>query len=118
MSRYFPKRSDVKVGHWVVLRDHWVVGPILPPPYPEEGDQWPLMVKVGDYPTGMTVVTGEIDGCGVSDDPRSDSIRRIIFTGTRIEALTYARQCALADAVMEEILEEERQAKGESQSGA
>jgi hypothetical protein len=102
-----PTRADVKVGHWVVLRDYWVVGPILPPKYPEEADQWALQVKTGNYPTGMTVVTGEIDGCGVSDDPHSDSPRRIMFTGTKKEALAYAMQCALADEIMEEIIAEE-----------
>ena len=108
MSNIHPQRSDVKIGHWVMLRDHWIVGPILPPPYPEEAGQWALQVKVGDCPTGMTVVTGEIDGRGVSDDPNSDSPRRIMFTGTRKEVLAFASQCDLADEVMEEILEEER----------
>jgi hypothetical protein len=80
----------------------------MPPPYPEEADQWALMVQCGNFPTGWTVVTGEIDECGVSDDPSSDSIRRIIFTGSKREALAYASQITLADETMEEILEEER----------
>ena len=97
----FPSHAEVNPGDWVMLRDHWVVGPILEPPYPEEKHAWSLQVKVGDYPTGMTVVTGE-------DDPHSDSLRRIIFSGTKEEVLAYAHQCALADRVMEEIIEEEK----------
>lgn len=80
----------------------------MPPQHPEEPDWQALQVQYGQYPTGWTVVTGEIDGCGVSDDPHSDSIRRIMFTGTKKECLDYASRCTMADEVMEQLLEKEQ----------
>ena len=43
-----PTRADVKVGHWVVIRDHWVVGPIFPPKYPEEALAYAMQCALAD----------------------------------------------------------------------
>lgn len=102
MNELHPLRSDIKPGHWVVLRNQWLVGPVLPP---NEDDIGVYVLFSRTTSTRYQVFTRE-------DDSRYwDDARRVVFSGPRKEALAYWNQILLADEIMDEIIDEELQAR-------
>lgn len=92
-----PTSTEIQPGHWCVLRNGWLVGPVMPF---ENEDERAMGVYV-DAP-GRWQVFPSKDWLICMDEPR-----RVCFSGTKAEAVDYIKQCLLADEIIEEILNEE-----------
>jgi hypothetical protein len=99
MNYLNPLRADIRQGHWAVLRNGWLVGPVLPPEFDC------VFVSFDDKADVPLLIHGR------DDNVAWDNPRRVCFSGTKEEAVAYLRQGILADELIDEILEEERQAR-------
>lgn len=91
-----PTRKNIKPGDWLVLRNGWVVGPVVETCF----DDFATYVAFGDG-------TWQVDTID-QPDTHIGMTRFVMFAGSLQQACAYRQQIDLADQTIAEIIAEEQ----------